>query len=168
MDRVLTADGRGLIHTIGRNVARPLDAWTERYIFPGAEPPSLRQMMDLFEGPGFSVVDVENLRRHYARTCADWLERFTARENDVARMFDQTFVRMWRFYLASSVAAFRSGHLQLFQVLFARPTANVLPLTRDDIYRQGQDAPSVGEPSHRASNGTAAALAGTWQAKEES
>jgi cyclopropane-fatty-acyl-phospholipid synthase len=168
MDRVLTGNGRGLIHTIGRNVARPLDAWTEGYIFPGAEPPSLRQMMDLFEDPGFSVVDVENLRMHYARTCADWLERFTARESDVARMFDETFVRMWRFYLASSVAAFRSGHLQLFQVLFERPTSNVLPLTRDDIYRPATEAPLVSESSHRAPNGSAAALAGTWQAKEES
>lgn len=168
MDRVLTADGRGLIHTIGRNVARPLDSWTSRYIFPGAEPPSLRQMMDLFEGPGFSVIDVENLRSHYARTCADWLTRFTARENDVARMFDEAFVRMWRFYLASSVAAFRSGHLQLFQVLFARPTSNVLPLTRDDIYWPASEVSPVSASSHRASNGSAAMLAGTWQAKDES
>lgn len=168
MDRVLTPEGRGLIHTIGRNSASRLDAWTERYIFPGAEPPSLRQMMDLFEGPGFSVVDVENLRLHYARTCADWLTRFTARESDVARMFDETFVRMWRFYLASSVAAFRSGHLQLFQVLFSRPIANVLPLTRDDIYHSGLDTPPVSESTHGSSNGSAAALAGTWQAKEES
>lgn len=168
MDRVLTADGRGLIHTIGRNVACPLDSWTSRYIFPGAEPPSLRQMMDLFEGPGFSVIDVENLRSHYARTCADWLTRFTARENDVARMFDEAFVRMWRFYLASSVAAFRSGHLQLFQVLFARPTSNVLPLTRDDIYWPASEVSPVSASSHRASNGSAAMLAGTWQAKDES
>jgi cyclopropane-fatty-acyl-phospholipid synthase len=125
-------------------------------------------MMDLFEGPGFSVIDVENLRSHYARTCADWLTRFTARENDVARMFDEAFVRMWRFYLASSVAAFRSGHLQLFQVLFARPTSNVLPLTRDDIYWPASEVSPVSASSHRASNGSAAMLAGTWQAKDES
>jgi cyclopropane-fatty-acyl-phospholipid synthase len=135
IDRVLTPHGRGLIHTIGRNVARPLDPWTERYIFPGAEPPSLRQMMDIVEPYGLSVLDVENLRLHYAATCREWLNRFEHRAAEVARMFDEQFVRMWRFYLASSSAAFLTGFLQLFQMQFARAIDNTVPWTRDDIYR---------------------------------
>lgn len=134
MNRVLTPEGRGLIHSIGRNVARPLDAWTLKYIFPGACPPSLRQMMDLFESSGFSVLDVENLRLHYAHTCADWLERFDAHEDDVRQMFDERFVLMWRLYLASASATFVSGDLQLFQVVFAREQNNQIPMTRDDWY----------------------------------
>jgi cyclopropane-fatty-acyl-phospholipid synthase len=134
--QLLAERGRGLIHTIGRNFARPLDAWTERYIFPGAEPPSLKQMMDLFEPNGLSILDVENLRLHYAATCRAWLERFERHVAQVARMFDEQFVRMWRFYLASSSAAFLTGFLQLFQVQFARAADNSTPWTRDDIYRQ--------------------------------
>jgi cyclopropane-fatty-acyl-phospholipid synthase len=91
-------------------------------------------MMDLFEDGGFSVLDVENLRLHYARTCADWLTRFERSVEKIQRMFDDRFVRMWRLYLAGSSAAFRSGDLQLFQVLFARSDNNDLPLTRADWY----------------------------------
>jgi cyclopropane-fatty-acyl-phospholipid synthase len=134
MDRILKRDGRGLIHSIGRNIACPLDQWTTKYIFPGAYAPSLREMMDLFEDGCFSVLDVENLRIHYARTCAEWLARFEAVANQVERMFDEQFVRMWRLYLAGSSAAFRSGFLQLFQVLFARSELNDLPFTRADWY----------------------------------
>jgi cyclopropane-fatty-acyl-phospholipid synthase len=134
MNRVLKPLGRGLIHTIGRNVACPLDLWTVKYIFPGAYAPSLREMMDLFEDGGFSVLDVENLRMHYARTCADWLARFERSVEKIQRMFDDRFVRMWRLYLAGSSAAFRSGYLQLFQVLFARSDNNELPITRADWY----------------------------------
>lgn len=134
MSRVLTPAGRGLIHTIGRNSPRILDPWTEKYIFPGAHPPSLREMMDLFEDSGFSVLDVENLRLHYARTCADWLARFEQSAERVAQMFDERFVRMWRLYLAASSASFDSGDLQLFQVVFAREDNNTLPITRDGWY----------------------------------
>lgn len=134
--RILTPQGRGLIHSIGRNVKRNLDPWTDKYIFPGAHPPSLREMMDIFEGSGFSVLDVENLRLHYARTCADWLSNFDKVADRVKKMFDERFVRMWRLYLAASSATFDSGDLQLFQVVFARAENNSLPNTRDDWYAQ--------------------------------
>jgi cyclopropane-fatty-acyl-phospholipid synthase len=143
--QVLTPTGRGLIHSIGRNVKRDLDPWTDKYIFPGAHPPSLREMMDIFEGSGFSVLDVENLRLHYARTCADWLSNFEQVADQVGRMFDERFVRMWRLYLAASSATFDSGDLQLFQVVFARAENNTLPWTRDDWYSpplRGQTAVS--------------------------
>jgi cyclopropane-fatty-acyl-phospholipid synthase len=134
MSRVLTPSGRGLVHSIGRNTYRPLDAWTEKYIFPGAHPPSLREMTDMFEASGFSVLDVENLRLHYARTCSDWLARFEQMTDRVEQMFDDRFVRMWRLYLAAASAAFANGDLQLFQVLFARANNNTVPWTRADWY----------------------------------
>lgn len=140
MDRVLAPRGRGLIHTIGRNYARALDPWTLKYIFPGACPPSLRQMMDLFESSGFSVLDLENLRLHYARTCADWLARYEQQIDRVRDMYDETFVRMWRLYLAASSAAFVNGDLQLFQVVFNRAADNTLPTTRADWYSPPADA----------------------------
>ncbi|HMD58202.1 MAG TPA: cyclopropane-fatty-acyl-phospholipid synthase family protein [Steroidobacteraceae bacterium] len=133
--RSLTAVGRGLIHSIGRNRPAPLDRWIERRIFPGAYAPSLGEMMPIFEPNDFSVLDVENIRLHYALTLRHWLERFTAAEQRVRAMFDEHFVRMWRLYLAGSVAAFESGTLQLFQVLFTTQENNDIPLTRQFIYQ---------------------------------
>jgi cyclopropane-fatty-acyl-phospholipid synthase len=130
INRSLTAKGRGLIHCIGRNAARPMDPWAEKRIFPGAYPPSLREMMDIFEPFDFSVLDVENLRMHYARTLEHWLHRYENAIDAVTSMFDEKFVRMWRFYLASSLATFLTGHLQLFQVLFAPGDDNEVPWTR--------------------------------------
>lgn len=133
IDRCLKDDGRGLIHSIGQDVPRPLNEWIEAYIFPGAYPPTLREMMEIFEPFGFSVADVENLRPHYAQTLRHWLERFDENAVRVAEMFDEDFVRAWRLYLSGSVAAFTEGQLQLFQVLFRRPDCRVLPMTRDHL-----------------------------------
>ena len=68
----------------------------------------------------FSVTDVENLRLHYAATLEHWRTRFESAADDVAAMFDEAFVRAWRLYLAGSQAAFMTGSMQLFQVVFAR------------------------------------------------
>lgn len=129
--------GRGLIHTIGRNRPEPLHPWIERRIFPGAYAPSLGEMMQIFEPWELSVLDVENIRLHYALTLRHWLERFEAVTDRVARMFDENFVRMWRLYLAGSIAAFETGSLQLFQVLFTTRDNNDLPLTRQFMYANG-------------------------------
>jgi cyclopropane-fatty-acyl-phospholipid synthase len=72
----LRPGGRGLIHTIGRDAPQLLQRWMERYIFPGAIAPSLGQMARIFEPAGLSVLDVENLRLHYARTAGCWRGRY--------------------------------------------------------------------------------------------
>lgn len=133
--RCLPEHGRGFIHTIGRNQPLAFNAWTEKYIFPGAYPPTLREMMDIIEPYNFSVLDVENLRLHYATTLRHWLTRFERSAERVAAMFDDRFVRAWRLYLSGSVAAFSSGSLQLFQVSFARALDNALPWTRAHLYQ---------------------------------
>jgi cyclopropane-fatty-acyl-phospholipid synthase len=132
--RSLTAEGRGLIHSIGRNRAAPLHPWVERRIFPGAYPPSIGEMMQIFEPSYLSVLDVENIRLHYARTLRHWLERYEKAIDRVRAMFDETFVRMWRLYLTGSIAAFEAGTLQLFQVLFTTQENNQIPLIRDFMY----------------------------------
>jgi len=134
MAGVLKTEGRGLIHSIGRNRPEPLHPWIERRIFPGAYPPSLGEMMQIFEPAGFSVLDVENIRLHYALTLRHWLERYEGAVGTVRSMFDETFVRMWRMYLAGSIAGFETGTLQLFQVLFAKQANNAIPLTREYMY----------------------------------
>jgi cyclopropane-fatty-acyl-phospholipid synthase len=137
--RSLRPGGRALVHTIGRDAPEPLNRWMERYIFPGASPPSLAQMSKVFEPAGLSVLDVENLRLHYARTAGCWLAAFEKSRDQVARMFDERFVRMWRMYLAGTQAAFLSGDLQLFQVLVAPGRSNEIPLTREHVYLTGQE-----------------------------
>ena len=132
--RVLSERGRGLIHSIGRNKPAPLDPWIERHIFPGSYPPSLAEMMRALEPREFSVLDVENLRLHYAETLRHWLARFEQAVDVVAKMFDERFVRTWRLYLASSVAAFETGELQLFQIVFARGHNNEIPWSRSHLY----------------------------------
>jgi cyclopropane-fatty-acyl-phospholipid synthase len=132
--RSLNACGRGLIHSIGRNRPGLLHPWIVRRIFPGAYAPSLGEMMQIFEPSGLSVLDVENIRLHYALTLRHWLDRYRAAEDRVRKMFDDTFVRMWRLYLAGSVAGFETGTLQLFQVLFTTPENNRIALTRQHLY----------------------------------
>jgi cyclopropane-fatty-acyl-phospholipid synthase len=83
---------------------------------------------------GFSVLDVENLRLHYAETLRHWLRRFESAADSVVEMFDQRFARIWRLYLAGSIAAFATGSLQLFQMTFARPAVNEIPWTRARLY----------------------------------
>jgi cyclopropane-fatty-acyl-phospholipid synthase len=134
IDRCLSPVGRGLLHSIGPDQPGRINPWIERRIFPGAHPPSLREMLAVVEPWGLSVLDVENLRLHYAETLRHWLLRFDATAGRVAEMFDQRFVRAWRLYLAGSLAAFTAGSLQLFQLLFARPGMNDVPRTRARLY----------------------------------
>jgi cyclopropane-fatty-acyl-phospholipid synthase len=134
MSRSIGPEGRGLVHSIGRDRPAPMNAWIDKRIFPGAYPPTLREMMDMFEPNGLSVLDVENIRLHYARTLEHWLERYEESVDKVGAMFDETFVRAWRLYLTGSIAAFLTGKLQLFQVLYARSGAKNVPWTRKHVY----------------------------------
>jgi cyclopropane-fatty-acyl-phospholipid synthase len=137
IDRVLDGrHGRALVHFIGRNRPLEFNPWIARYIFPGAYAPTLAEMLPgVCEDVNLSVVDVENLRLHYAETLRHWLARFEAHAGDIAGRFDDRFVRMWRLYLAGARAGFLSGDLQLFQVLVERATDNSRPWTRAGLYR---------------------------------
>jgi cyclopropane-fatty-acyl-phospholipid synthase len=133
IDRTLTEQGLGLIHTIGQNRATPMSPWFLKRIFPGSYPPTLREMMTVLEPWGFTVLDVENLRLHYAKTVEHWLQRFELHHNRIQEMFDECFVRAWRLYLSGCIANFSIGTLQLFQVVFSRPSNNLIPWTRSHL-----------------------------------
>jgi cyclopropane-fatty-acyl-phospholipid synthase len=135
IDRSLPPDrGRGLLHFIGRDRPRPLNAWIRRRIFPGAYPPTLDEVVRLVLRPAaLSVCDVENLRRHYALTLDHWRRRYERAVAEGRVGFDERFRRAWGLYLAGSQAAFSTGWLELFQVVFARPADETLPWTRAGI-----------------------------------
>jgi cyclopropane-fatty-acyl-phospholipid synthase len=131
IDRSLTEHGRGLLHFIGRNQPSPLNAWIRKRIFPGAYAPTLHEIFEhALEPHALSVLDVENLRLHYAKTLEHWRHRFNESAGQISAMFDETFVRAWELYLAGSEAAFSTGWLQFFQVVFARGASNAVPWTR--------------------------------------
>jgi cyclopropane-fatty-acyl-phospholipid synthase len=134
IDRCLAPHGRGLVHSIGRHRAMGMSPWMGTRIFPGAYIPSLREMMAVFEPTRMSVLDVENLRLHYARTLEHWLERFEKAAARVEAMFDAAFVRAWRLYLVTSIASFRTGACDLYQLVFSRAGNNRIPWTRAGVY----------------------------------
>jgi cyclopropane-fatty-acyl-phospholipid synthase len=134
IQRTIGKNGRGLLHFIGRNAPRPLSNWIRKRIFPGAYPPALRESLEVFEPFDYSVLDVENLRPHYASTLIEWLRRYEERYSDVVARFGENFARAWRLYIAGSYVAFEAGSLQLFQITFAGRNCQNAPMTRDHIY----------------------------------
>ncbi|MFI5317485.1 MAG: class I SAM-dependent methyltransferase [Myxococcota bacterium] len=134
IDRSLGANGRGLIHSIGRVERRPMDPWITRHIFPGSYSPTLEEMVGILSPIGMAVLDVEDLRLHSEKTLEHWLERFEKHAAAVEQRFDAAFVRTWRLYLAGSIASFHVGNLQLWQLVFHRGTAREIPWTRAHLY----------------------------------
>ena len=132
--RSVSDTGRGFLHFLGRNHPAPLSRWIRKRIFPGAYIPTLREAFTVLEPWSFAIQDVENLRWHYAKTMEHWLERFERSQRQVEAMYDSRFVRMWRLYLAGSLAAFRTGTLQLFQVVFTGSRCRPLSWTRHHLY----------------------------------
>jgi len=138
---VSRAGGRGLLHFIGRDEPRPLNAWIRRRIFPGAYTPTLAEVTTRVLAPaGMSVIDVENLRLHYARTLAQWSERFGSARDHISKTFGDEFARAWELYLAGSQAAFATGWMQLFQIVFTPRESSPPFWTRADLYRPPGDA----------------------------
>jgi cyclopropane-fatty-acyl-phospholipid synthase len=135
---VRRSGGRGLLHFIGRDAPRPLNAWIGRRIFPGAYPPTLAQVTtNILTPAGMSVVDVENLRLHYAQTLAHWNRRFAAVKEDVRGRYGDEFQRAWELYLTGSQAAFATGWMQLFQIVFAPFESRPPYWTRSDLHETG-------------------------------
>ncbi|MET0527426.1 MAG: cyclopropane-fatty-acyl-phospholipid synthase family protein, partial [Microvirga sp.] len=130
---LLKEDGVMLLHTIGRSgTPYPTNPWITKYIFPGGHLPVLSEMMPAIERAGLIVSDIEILRLHYAYTLKAWRERFLAQREEVLKLYDERFCRMWECYLAMSESAFRWQDAVVFQLQLTRRN-DVVPLTRDYI-----------------------------------
>ncbi|MGH6636232.1 MAG: class I SAM-dependent methyltransferase [Gammaproteobacteria bacterium] len=138
IDSCLTDRGRGLIHSIGRSRPAATNFWINKRIFQGTYAPSLQEVMGILEPWSFAAWDVENLRLHYVKTLEAWLQRFEAKQERIVADRGPKFFRAWRLYLCGSLAAFRVGDLQLFQVVFSRPQCDRFPLTRKSLYTDFQ------------------------------
>jgi cyclopropane-fatty-acyl-phospholipid synthase len=127
---LLAPDGVMLLHTIGRaDGPGATDPWLAKYIFPGGYVPALSQIMPAIERSFLWLTDAEALRLHYARTIDHWYDRVTAAEAEIKALYDARFFRMWQFYLAGAIAAFRhDGHL-VFQLQLTRKR-DAVPIVR--------------------------------------
>ncbi|WP_182355780.1 SAM-dependent methyltransferase [Komagataeibacter europaeus] len=134
MRAALRPDGVMVLHSIGRREGPGVtNPWIDRYIFPGGYSPAVSEAVGAVERAGLWLTDCEIWRLHYARTIAHWRSRFAARRQQVARLYDERFCRMFEFYLVVSELAFRvQGHLN-FQLQLVREI-DAVPLSRDYMY----------------------------------
>jgi cyclopropane-fatty-acyl-phospholipid synthase len=131
--QLLADDGVFLLHTIGRSGSPGVtNPWIAKYIFPGGYIPALSEVLPAIERARLVATDVEILQLHYAETLKAWRARFLAHREEVERLYDKRFVRMWEFYLAASEMAFRESDMVVFQIQMAK-RKGVVPQTRDYI-----------------------------------
>ncbi|MBZ6377421.1 SAM-dependent methyltransferase [Pacificimonas flava] len=131
---LLTEDGVALIHTIGRaDGPGETDSFTRKYIFPGGYAPALSEIAPAIENEYLWITDIEVLRLHYAKTLDAWLRRTKFAREEIVRLFDERFYRMWLFYLAGSRGAFENGGHMNLQIQLSRHR-DAVPLTRDYMF----------------------------------
>jgi len=135
VDEVLKEGGLFLLHNITSLLESTGDGWISKHIFPGGYIPTLREELNIASDVGFHTIDVESLRLHYMRTLMNWAERFEINIEDVSKMFDEKFIRMWRLYLNSCAATFHYGGIDLHQTLLSKGLNNKLPWTRSYLYK---------------------------------
>jgi cyclopropane-fatty-acyl-phospholipid synthase len=133
---LLSRDGVMLLHSIGRSEGPGItNPWIAKYIFPGGYIPALSEVLPAIERAGFLVNDIEILRLHYAETLKHWRDRFLAHRDDLKKVYDERFTRMWEFYLAASEMTFRQQNMMVFQIQLTK-RQGIVPITRDYIARE--------------------------------
>jgi cyclopropane-fatty-acyl-phospholipid synthase len=140
----LKPGGLGLLHFIGHVGHFQTEFFIRKHVFPGGWIPSLAHTVAAMERAGLEVLDIENLRRHYALTLDAWTERFERNWEAIRaldpRRFDERFRRVWRAYLVGCAEMFRSpeGYTHLFQIVFAKGnvTHRSYPMSRGFLYEQ--------------------------------
>ncbi|MDO8451121.1 MAG: cyclopropane-fatty-acyl-phospholipid synthase family protein [Rhodoferax sp.] len=139
---LLKPGGLGMLHFIGHVGPRETDLFIRKHVFPGGWIPGLSEVIVEMERCGLEVLDIENLRRHYALTLDEWALRFeqqwaTIQALDPQR-FDERFHRVWRAYLVGCAEMFRSpvGYTHLFQIVFSKGnvTRTSYPMSRAHLY----------------------------------
>jgi cyclopropane-fatty-acyl-phospholipid synthase len=131
---LLAPGGYGIIHCIGRmSPPGTTSPFIQKYIFPGGYVPALSEVFAATERTGMWVADMEVLRLHYAYTIRHWRERFMARREEAAALYDERFCRMWEFYLTAVELGFQHGSNMVFQIAVSR-SRDAVPLSRDFMF----------------------------------
>jgi len=133
---LLAEDGVAVLHSIGyADAPAPINPFIRKYIFPGADLPSLSEVFAVVEKSGLFVTDVEILRLHYAYTLRRWRERLAARREEVVRLYDERFYRLWEFYFVLCEIGFRYRTNIVFQMQVSKRLETV-PITRDYMFER--------------------------------
>lgn len=138
----LKPGGLGMLHFIGHVGRYETELFIRKHVFPGGWIPGLADVIVEMERCGLEIVDVENLRRHYAPTLDAWAERFDRNWEAIhtldPKRFDERFRRIWRVYLIGCAEMFRSpaGYTHLFQIVFSKGniTRTGYPMSRAHLY----------------------------------
>ncbi len=134
----------GLLHCIAKMRESPgSDPFVQKHVFPGYWFFSLEGMTRRAVERNLNVLDVENLRRHYALTARHWRRNFLENRAAIVREFgfSERFLRTWEFYFCCVIAGFRTGLNNLIQMVFTNGINDDYPWTRDFLY---------GAPGHAA------------------
>jgi len=133
----------GLLQTIGSAKDEPTDPWTTKYIFPGGFIPTLQAIVRAMNQKDLVFFDIEDLRRHYAKTLDKWIERFEENIDKIRQVLIKSlgsgeraeeFLRMWRLYLNGSSVSFKVGNNRLYQITFSNGLTGQQPLVRSYLY----------------------------------
>jgi cyclopropane-fatty-acyl-phospholipid synthase len=122
----LKPGGLGMLHFIGHVGRFDTEIFIRKHVFPGGWIPSLAEVIVEMERCGLEIVDIENLRRHYALTLDEWALRFQREWPSIQAIdrgrFDERFRRIWLTYLIGCAEMFRSaeGYTHLFQIVFSK------------------------------------------------
>lgn len=139
----LLADGgmvmnHGITSTDIDNGESPYGAgeFIDKYVFPAGELPHISAVLKTMQEGGLEAFDVENLRRHYARTCGMWADNFEANTEAIRQATDEKHYRIWRVYLAGSSYGFERDWISLYQVVCTKAdtSAQTLPWSRNYVY----------------------------------
>jgi cyclopropane-fatty-acyl-phospholipid synthase len=135
INKLLPAGGISLLHTITGIGEDGTNTWVNKYIFPGGYIPNVKELIASMTNQAFNLIDAESLRVHYAMTLENWSRNFEGALPEIRKTKDEVFIRMWRLYLNTFAANFRTGNINIHQFLFVKGVNNELPLTREYLYK---------------------------------
>lgn len=130
----LKDEGTALIHGISRQQGEASNAWLNKYIFPGGYIPGVAEVITQLTSAGLQLDDMESLRRHYQKTLEIWHRNFIDHLDEVKKIKDERFIRMWDLYLQACAASFKASNIDVCQYLITKKNSNKLPMTRNYMY----------------------------------
>lgn len=140
MAKLLKPGGKGVLHFIGKQDESMTYSLIRKHVFPGGYLPSLGETILIMKKYGLEMLDVENLRRHYALTLTEWATNFDKNWPEIhesnPQKFDERFRRTWHLYLWLCVGAFQrqDAGLGLYQITFSKGWTTDYPMSRTFLY----------------------------------
>lgn len=135
VNELLNDGGISLSHSITMPNDGANNIFLNKYIFPGGYVPGIKEIITEVAENDFHLLDVESLRRHYAKTLEMWSDNFESNLGEIRKTKDERFIRMWRLFLQGCAGSFKSGNIDIHQVLFSKGINDELPWTREYIYK---------------------------------